>query len=44
MAMNVKTEVFWGVMPYTVKTVISGTSGTKGLSDIEVFQLSEYYA
>jgi hypothetical protein len=27
----------------TVKSVISGTSGTKGLPDIAVFWISEYY-
>jgi hypothetical protein len=27
----------------TVKSVISGTSGTKGLPDIAAFRISEYY-
>jgi hypothetical protein len=32
------------VKPIAVKSAISGTSGTKGLPDIAVLWISEYYA
>jgi hypothetical protein len=28
---------------FTVKSVVSGTAGTKGLLDIAVFRIQEYY-